>query len=183
LSDKIGRVVAPVRRVNSTAQSIICGSAHPTAQSPRAIRATPECVIEAGCEISVSVPPKLDRQLHDLKMVEQREGLLAVFDIESEGLARTGTFAGRTPSCGVALLEEAEIVRSRYLGVAREIFSDETGVVVRTGHADLELRARGYRKLSARPRHCGQAEGAIEDFKKPVAGCGPPVAGETGLIS
>jgi hypothetical protein len=26
---------------------------------------------------------------------------------------------------GVALLEEAEIVHSRYLGVAREIFSDE----------------------------------------------------------
>jgi hypothetical protein len=25
----------------------------------------------------------------------------------------------------------------------------------------------GYRKLSARPRHHAQAEGAIEDFKKP----------------
>ena len=29
-----------------------------------------------------------------------------------------------------------------------------------------ELRAMGYRKLSARPRHHGQAEGAIENFKK-----------------
>lgn len=29
-----------------------------------------------------------------------------------------------------------------------------------------ELRAMGYRKLSARPRHHAQAEGAIEDFKK-----------------
>jgi len=29
-----------------------------------------------------------------------------------------------------------------------------------------ELRAMGYRKLSARPRHCAQAAGAIEDFKK-----------------
>ena len=29
-----------------------------------------------------------------------------------------------------------------------------------------ELRAMGYRKLTARPRHHGQAEGAIEDFKK-----------------
>jgi hypothetical protein len=46
-----------------------------------------------------------------------------------------------------------------------------------------ELRAMGYRKLSARPRHHEQAEGAIEDFKKPVAGRGPPVAVETGLIS
>jgi transposase len=30
-----------------------------------------------------------------------------------------------------------------------------------------ELRALGYRKLSARPRHHAQAEGAIEHFKKP----------------
>ena len=29
-----------------------------------------------------------------------------------------------------------------------------------------ELRAMGYRKLSARPRHYAQAEGAIEHFKK-----------------
>jgi Winged helix-turn helix len=29
-----------------------------------------------------------------------------------------------------------------------------------------ELRAMGYRKLSARPRHHAQTEGAIEDFKK-----------------
>ena len=29
-----------------------------------------------------------------------------------------------------------------------------------------ELRAIGYRKLSARPRHHAQTEGAIEDFKK-----------------
>ena len=29
-----------------------------------------------------------------------------------------------------------------------------------------ELRAMGYRKLSARPRHHAQAAGAIDDFKK-----------------
>jgi hypothetical protein len=29
-----------------------------------------------------------------------------------------------------------------------------------------ELRAMGYRRLSARPRHHAQAEGAIENFKK-----------------
>jgi Winged helix-turn helix len=28
-----------------------------------------------------------------------------------------------------------------------------------------DLRALGYRKLSARPRHHAQSEGAIEDFK------------------
>jgi hypothetical protein len=46
-----------------------------------------------------------------------------------------------------------------------------------------ELRAMGYRKLSARPRHHAQAEGAVEDFKKPVAGRSPPVALETGSLS
>ena len=29
-----------------------------------------------------------------------------------------------------------------------------------------ELRALGYRKLSARPRHHAQADGAIENFEK-----------------
>jgi transposase len=35
-----------------------------------------------------------------------------------------------------------------------------------------ELRAMGYRKLSARPRHHAQAEGAVEAFKK----ASPPVS-------
>jgi hypothetical protein len=30
-----------------------------------------------------------------------------------------------------------------------------------------ELRAMGYRKLSARPRHHAQAAGAVDAFKKP----------------
>jgi transposase len=34
-----------------------------------------------------------------------------------------------------------------------------------------ELRAMGYRKLSARPRHRAQVEGAIEDFKKVSQPC------------
>jgi len=34
-----------------------------------------------------------------------------------------------------------------------------------------ELRAMGYRKLSARPRHHAQAEGAIEHFKKVSLPC------------
>lgn len=34
-----------------------------------------------------------------------------------------------------------------------------------------ELRALGYRKLSARPRHHVQAEGAIADFKKTSPPC------------
>jgi hypothetical protein len=43
-----------------------------------------------------------------------------------------------------------------------------------------ELRAMGYRKLSARPRHHAQAAGAIDDFKKRARVGGPPVAVETG---
>ena len=39
-----------------------------------------------------------------------------------------------------------------------------------------ELRALGYRKLSARPRHHAQAAGAIEHFKKPPRAARPPVA-------
>ena len=41
----------------------------------------------------------------------------------------------------------------------------EFRVVVAKQTLSLELRAMGYRKLSARPRHHEQAEGAIEDFK------------------
>ena len=39
-------------------------------------------------------------------------------------------------------------------------------VVVAKQTLSRELRAMGYRKLSARPRHHEQAEGAIEDFQK-----------------
>ena len=39
-------------------------------------------------------------------------------------------------------------------------------VVVAKQTLSRELRKMGYRKLSARPRHHAQAEGAIEDFKK-----------------
>jgi hypothetical protein len=38
-------------------------------------------------------------------------------------------------------------------------------------------------EIITRPRHHAQAEGAIEDFKKFVAGRGPPVVTETELIS
>ncbi len=39
-------------------------------------------------------------------------------------------------------------------------------VVVSEQTMSRELRKMGYRKLSARPRHHAQAEGAIQDFKK-----------------
>ena len=43
---------------------------------------------------------------------------------------------------------------------------EEFRVTVAKQTLSRELRAMGYRKLSARPRHHAQAEGAIEDFKK-----------------
>src|SRR6202020_3581414 len=45
---------------------------------------------------------------------------------------------------GVALLEEAEIMNPRDLGMARQIFSDETGVGIRPRHADLERLKRAH---------------------------------------
>jgi transposase len=74
------------------------------------------------------------------------------------------------------------VVRWRIIDLCQWIY-EEFRVVVAKQTLSRELRAMGYRKLSARPRHHAQAAGAIEDFKKPVVGRGPPVAVETGLIS
>ena len=43
---------------------------------------------------------------------------------------------------------------------------DEFQVTLARQTLGRELRAMGYRKLSARPRHHAQADGAVEDFKK-----------------
>jgi transposase len=43
---------------------------------------------------------------------------------------------------------------------------DEFPVGIARQTLSRELRALGYRKLSARPRHHAQAAGAVEDFKK-----------------
>ena len=57
------------------------------------------------------------------------------------------------------------VVRWRIVDLCQWIF-EELRVVVAKQTLSRELRAMGYRKLSARPRHHAQAEGAIEDFKK-----------------
>ena len=74
------------------------------------------------------------------------------------------------------------VVRWRIIDLCQWIY-EEFRVVVVKQTLSRELRAMGYRKLSVRPRLHAQAAGAIEDFKKPVAGQGPPVAVETGLVS
>ena len=57
------------------------------------------------------------------------------------------------------------VVRWRIVDLCQWIF-EEFRVVLAKQTLSRELRAMGYRKLSARPRHHAQAAGAIEDFKK-----------------
>ena len=59
-------------------------------------------------------------------------------------------------------------MRWRIVDLRQWIF-EEFRVVVAEQTLSRVLRKMGYRKLSARPRHYAQAEGAIEDFKKPSA--------------
>src|SRR5262249_37406126 len=53
----------------------------------------------------------------------------------------------------------------RLIDLAQWIF-EEFRITIAKQTLSRELRAMGYRKLSTRPRHHAQAEGAIEDFKK-----------------
>ena len=57
------------------------------------------------------------------------------------------------------------VVRWRLIDLVQWIL-EEFRITVAKQTLSRELRAMGYRKLSARPRHHAQAEGAIEDFKK-----------------
>src|SRR5436190_15050811 len=57
------------------------------------------------------------------------------------------------------------VVRWRLSDLCQWIF-EEFRITVAKQTLSRELRAMGYRKLSARPRHHAQAAGAIEDFKK-----------------
>ncbi|MDP2693890.1 MAG: IS630 family transposase [Gallionella sp.] len=57
------------------------------------------------------------------------------------------------------------VVRWRLIDLSQWIY-EEFRITVAKQTLSRELRVMGYRKLSARPRHHAQAEGAIEDFKK-----------------
>lgn len=71
----------------------------------------------------------------------------------------------------IALIESGPIpavhgvVRWRIVDLCQWMF-EEFRVTIAKQTLSRELRAMGYRKLSARPRHHAQADGAIEDFKK-----------------
>jgi transposase len=57
------------------------------------------------------------------------------------------------------------VVRWRLIDLAQWIW-DEFGLSITKQTLSREMRALGFRKLSARPRHRGQKEGAVADFKK-----------------
>jgi putative transposase len=57
------------------------------------------------------------------------------------------------------------VVRWRIIDLCQWLW-EEFKVIVAKQTLSRELRAMGYRKLSARPRHHAQAAGAIENFKK-----------------
>ena len=57
------------------------------------------------------------------------------------------------------------VVRWRLIDLAQWIY-EEFRITIAKQTLSRELRAMGYRKLSARPRHHAQAAGAIENFKK-----------------
>ena len=57
------------------------------------------------------------------------------------------------------------VVRWRLMDLAQWIF-EEFRITIAKQTLSRELRAMGYRKLSARPRHYAQVEGVIDDFKK-----------------
>ncbi len=58
-----------------------------------------------------------------------------------------------------------EVVRWRLADLAHWIW-EEFGISLSETTVGRELRALGYRKISARPRHFAQNELAIDDFKK-----------------
>ena len=62
------------------------------------------------------------------------------------------------------------VVRWRLVDLCQWLW-EEFRVTVAKQTLSRELRAMGYRKLSARPRHHAQAEGAVERFKKPSPPC------------
>jgi len=57
------------------------------------------------------------------------------------------------------------VVRWRLVDLCQWVW-EEFRISIARQTLSRELRAMGYRKLSARPRHHAQAPGAIEDFKK-----------------
>jgi transposase len=82
------------------------------------------------------------------------DGLIERIALRSPRSSRAARSLRFTASCG-----------GGFVDLCQWIF-EEFRVVVSKQTWSRELRAMGYRKLSARPRHHAQVDGAIEDFKK-----------------
>ena len=65
---------------------------------------------------------------------------------------------------------QTDVVRWRLLDLCQWL-RDEFGVSIAKPTLSREVRAMGYRKLSARPRHYAQAVGAIDLFKTASLPC------------
>jgi transposase len=74
------------------------------------------------------------------------------------------------------------VVRWRRIDLKR-VIAQRFGVDYHPRYVGKLLKKLGFSHMSARPRHPAQDEQIVEAFKKPVAGRGPPVAVETGLLS
>jgi hypothetical protein len=70
------------------------------------------------------------------------------------------------------------VVRWRFAGLAQWVW-EKFRISISRQTLGSELRKLGFRKLSARPRHHEQAEGAIEDFRKNCGRAGGNRRGES----
>src|SRR5476651_2460215 len=76
-----------------------------------------------------------------------------------------GLLDGKSPGQPSRLNDVQRQAIVRLIDLSQWIY-EEFRITVAKQTLSRELRAMGYRKLSARPRHHAQAEGAIDNFKK-----------------
>src|SRR5215470_8015276 len=100
----------------------------------------------------------LARRTNDGPQARRLLALAAIYD------GATRTEAAKIGGIGLQIIRDW-VVRWRLIDLAQWIF-EEFRITIAKQTLSRELRAMGYRKLSARPRHHAQAQGAIEDFKK-----------------
>ena len=92
-----------------------------------------------------------------LSIVKRRGSLPLLKDEHRAALARI-VEGGPTPAIH-------GVVRWRIVDLCQWLF-EEFRISLSETTVSRELRAMGYRKLSARPRHHAQRDGAIDEFKK-----------------
>jgi hypothetical protein len=100
------------------------------------------------------------RHVHSRTVAQGLQAISAARTCEED----EGWPAGSAASDAGGDLSIHGVVRWQLIDLAQWIY-EEFRITVAKQTLSRELRAMGYRKLSARPRHHAQAEGAIEDFK------------------